>query len=512
MSYSQNGIININGSDYTSLGTLNVFTDVLNQFGTTVVGYQNVINGITTADSMILGNKNSLNDALNSGIIGQSCTIQPGGCQNTFIIAGNSVALDPMIDGDISHHTLVGGRYVMMKENIKTSTGALTTGPKYIQAPGVAGIPTGTLDNRGNTVPNGALTFDTAANNLYIHKAGSWVKNGTVNSVALSAPPEFTVSGSPVIESGTLTFTKAAQPMNYVYAGPLTPTPAAPTFRPLTLSDVPFSWQTLEQVLQTGSSTGNYTILVDLGQNISFSEGIHLSNGGVVGTCTNNNIGIGLNIESTGALHSVAIGRAAKATQNYSTSLGCDAQALHNTSTALGAFAATTATNQIMLGTVNDYVQVPNYIKSTNQKACAGGITPGVSALQAITTGSGNITLLIKDVLFDWFNPMISGNDILLDDLQQVWTVSALMRGTFATNPTSQTFSATMIWYNGTTDKIIGQQDAFVAANAPTFNITISTTMKTNSNPGQYIRCALNNTTNATMNITHYRFSTIRIA
>jgi hypothetical protein len=62
---------------------------------------------------------------------------------------------------------------------------------------------------------------------------------GSVTSVGLSAPSEFTVSGSPVTGAGTLTFSKANQTANTVYSGPSTGSPAAPTFRALVSDDIP---------------------------------------------------------------------------------------------------------------------------------------------------------------------------------------------------------------------------------------------------------------------------------
>jgi hypothetical protein len=62
---------------------------------------------------------------------------------------------------------------------------------------------------------------------------------GTVTSVSLAAPTEFTVSGSPVTGSGTLTLTKATQAANAVYAGPTTGAAAQPTFRAQVAADVP---------------------------------------------------------------------------------------------------------------------------------------------------------------------------------------------------------------------------------------------------------------------------------
>lgn len=69
--------------------------------------------------------------------------------------------------------------------------------------------------------------------------AGGTGGSGTVTSVALSAPTEFTVSGSPVTAAGTLTFAKATQSANTVWAGPTTGVAAAPTFRALVSADIP---------------------------------------------------------------------------------------------------------------------------------------------------------------------------------------------------------------------------------------------------------------------------------
>lgn len=62
---------------------------------------------------------------------------------------------------------------------------------------------------------------------------------GTVNSVALSAPGIFSVSGSPVTTTGTLALALATQTANQVWCGPTTGSPAAPTFRGLVAGDIP---------------------------------------------------------------------------------------------------------------------------------------------------------------------------------------------------------------------------------------------------------------------------------
>lgn len=63
-----------------------------------------------------------------------------------------------------------------------------------------------------------------------------------VTSVGLSdgsTTPIYTISGSPVTSSGTLTFTLATQAANLVFAGPTTGAATQPTFRALVVADLP---------------------------------------------------------------------------------------------------------------------------------------------------------------------------------------------------------------------------------------------------------------------------------
>ncbi len=62
--------------------------------------------------------------------------------------------------------------------------------------------------------------------------------SGTVTSVGLALPSEFTISGSPVTTSGTLTGTWANQTTNKVFASPNGST-GTPTFRALAAADIP---------------------------------------------------------------------------------------------------------------------------------------------------------------------------------------------------------------------------------------------------------------------------------
>jgi hypothetical protein len=79
--------------------------------------------------------------------------------------------------------------------------------------------------------------------------------SGTVTSVGLSLPGLFSVSGSPVTSSGTLSATLATQSANLVWAGPTTGVAAAPTFRALVAGDIPTIASSQVSGLATSATT-----------------------------------------------------------------------------------------------------------------------------------------------------------------------------------------------------------------------------------------------------------------
>ena len=74
---------------------------------------------------------------------------------------------------------------------------------------------------------------------------------GTVTSVALTMPAEFSVAGSPITTAGTFAVTKATQNPNLVYAGPASGGAAVPTFRVLVAGDLPGGSGTVSSVALT---------------------------------------------------------------------------------------------------------------------------------------------------------------------------------------------------------------------------------------------------------------------
>lgn len=137
----------------------------------------------------------------------------------------------------------------------------------YTQYPPKGGVPTyANLAAFPAMATNGSLAVALDTGSLYEYNANipGWqligpeaAGGGTVTSVGLSAPSIFTVSGSPVISAGTLTFSLNTQSANTVFAGPSSGPAAAPTFRPLVAGDIPSLpyAQDAFTIIQTDSGT-----------------------------------------------------------------------------------------------------------------------------------------------------------------------------------------------------------------------------------------------------------------
>ncbi|MCC6775923.1 MAG: hypothetical protein IT537_04675, partial [Hyphomicrobiales bacterium] len=109
-------------------------------------------------------------------------------------------------------------------------TGACVDATTYWKVPVSGGVLTGTIADGADL--SGVVE---RVGNAGANGAGS----GTVTSVGLTMPAEFSVSGGPVTNAGTLTVTKADASANTVYAGPATGSPAAPSMRALVANDLP---------------------------------------------------------------------------------------------------------------------------------------------------------------------------------------------------------------------------------------------------------------------------------
>jgi hypothetical protein len=101
----------------------------------------------------------------------------------------------------------------------------------------------------------------------FLRADGTWAVagTGTVTSVAFadaSTTPIYTITGSPVTSSGTLTQTLATQTAATVFAGPATGSAAQPAFRTLIATDIP-SLSAIYLPLAGGTMTGS----INMGSN-----------------------------------------------------------------------------------------------------------------------------------------------------------------------------------------------------------------------------------------------------
>jgi hypothetical protein len=96
-------------------------------------------------------------------------------------------------------------------------------------------------------------TFNRIPTQVYPDQLITSPGSGSVTSVGLAAPAEFTVSGSPVTGSGTLTFSKGSIGANLVAAGPSSGGPGTWTFRSLVPAD--FANQSANKII-AGPASG----------------------------------------------------------------------------------------------------------------------------------------------------------------------------------------------------------------------------------------------------------------
>ena len=480
MSFPLNGIVNISGGDYNSTGG-NTIDEA--SYGGNVIGSANTVTNSPYAT--VLANDSTITDSTLATILGgqsKTITTSPGNLilssnDDNFSVTGNTNQGIHLYTSGYVHN--YGGE---IKKLAQSPAGAYASGLHS-----TAGTPTGTVDTNARPYDEGALMFDSTNKKLYIFKSGAWAE------AIITVQPAESLSTTLVTgnTSGANDIIVSASRQIRYDAG----------VRVGLAGDAP--------------AVASSTIYVGDG-NIGLAPNAVAAGRGITGTVANDHsVMVGAFVASGGAYGQTLVGAntvgAAGADYGVALGLGCEANAVN--SGAIGHNTITNVTGQYKIG--NDsttHIYGPGFIKSDLQKSSAAGITPGVSALQSVTSGSGATTIQIKDTLFDWSTPMVSGNTILLSDLTQIWHASALIRGTYVSNPTVQTFSVTMFWFDGTSNKTLAQQDVYVAVNAPTFNVTLATGLKSNGASGQYVFCSITNTSGATMNITHYRVSVTRVA
>lgn len=136
-----------------------------------------------------------------------------------FTVPNLTTTLVGRITSDVlTNKTITDVSNTVTANSLRTAT-ASVDGSASVQPPGAGYVPT-------TGVGGSTFTWQLAP-------------TGSVTSVGLSAPVDlFSVGGSPVTTTGTLTLNKVSQPQNLVYASP-NGIAGNPTFRSLTVTDLP---------------------------------------------------------------------------------------------------------------------------------------------------------------------------------------------------------------------------------------------------------------------------------
>jgi hypothetical protein len=310
----------------------------------------------------------------------------------TGLLKGNGTAISAAVSGvdyapPTSGTSILYGNGAGGFSNVTIGSGVSFTGGT-LSATGSGGTVTsvtGTtpISSSGGTTPNISISQATTSTNGYLSSTDWNTFNnkgsGTVTSVALSLPSIFTVTGSPVTTTGTLTGSLNSQTANIVFAGPSTGSPATPTFRALVSSDIPaLNYVTAVSGTSPISVTSGYT------PTVSISQASATTNGYLSSTDWNtfNNKGSGTVTSITSTTLSVG---------------GTSAIPTINLTSGIVTAGTTGSSTLIPVITVDTYGRVTNVTTASNPQGTVTSVS-GTGSVNGITltgtvTSSGSLTL-----------------------------------------------------------------------------------------------------------------------
>jgi len=247
---------------------------------------------------------------------------------------------------------------------------------------------------------------------FHYYNGASWSKIGTgdgsVSSVALSMPNIFSVSGSPVTSSGTLTATLKNQNANYLFAGPASGGAAIPSFRKLVAADIPaLDYDKYSHWVLQASGTN--------ASNISSGTTVNITGSGASSVTKSGNT---ITISSTDNNTTYSAGTGLNLSSNVF-ALSGQALALHNVSTngffyrngsTIGTRVISVSGNGIAISNGNGASGNPTI--SLNIGTGSAQVAAGNHTHAGMTTGSGTNNYIVK-----WTpNGTTLGNSQIIDD------------------------------------------------------------------------------------------------
>lgn len=276
--------------------------------------------------------------------------------------------------------------------DITGSAATATTASTATKATNLAGGAANKLPYQSNTDTTGFINAPTIADTFlkWTGSTFSWSAlpgSGTVTSVGLALPSEFTISNSPVTSSGTLTGAWASQTANYFLAAP-NGAPGTPSFRAIVSADIP----TLNQNTtgQAGSVANSVTFTTSGG---AASPATFNGSGAV--TIDYSTVGAP-KTDGTGASGTWGIGisgNAATATAATNVSGGAANKIVYNTNASTTSFIdAPTISDTFLKWTGSAFAWAVNPLGTVTSVDVSGGTT-GLTTSGGPVTSSGTITL-----------------------------------------------------------------------------------------------------------------------
>ena len=196
------------------------------------IWYNPVTGGLTKTKPSAPNIKLQIGTVINAGSGGSGSFNVKLGSTSALGGTDSNVQLGTLVNNDLLQYYSAGGYW----RNVAASAIAIGT------ATNLAGGAANRIAYQTGANTTGFIVAPTVAN-TYLEWSGSafqWSANplGTVTSVGLALPTEFTVTNSPVTTSGTLTGTWASQTAKYFFAAP-NASSGTPSFRAIVASDIP---------------------------------------------------------------------------------------------------------------------------------------------------------------------------------------------------------------------------------------------------------------------------------
>lgn len=251
-------VLTANSSNYLYLTDAGVLTTSTTNWptGVNVVRLAIVLTGAAAVNSVIDSRCPYVSFGASAGAMALGGTIGGSPTVGSVLTVGSGgilaqVTAVPISAGGTGQTTASNALNALLPTQTGNSGKVLTTNgtsPSWATGPGGSLLATNNLGDVSSpaTSLNNILPVQTGNSGRVLSTDGAgtvfWASVGgvgTVTSVGLGMPSEFTVTGSPITGSGTLTAAWVTQSANKIHAGPTTGSAAAPTFRSLVPADYP---------------------------------------------------------------------------------------------------------------------------------------------------------------------------------------------------------------------------------------------------------------------------------